>query len=207
MNAPLLLNDVIPAQYELLCAVLIGFAMGFVLERAGFGSCRKLVSQFYLFDMTVFKVMFTAIVTAMTGVYLLSGAGQLNLEQLFMAGTYLWPQIAGGLILGVGFVVGGYCPGTSAVAAASGKLDALANMGGILVGMFCYGTLYPLLASFVNSSALGKQTLYGYFGLPYGLVVVAVILMAAGGFWGATWVEKKFAHLKPEGNPAASQGS
>lgn len=203
MTAPLLLNDVIPAQYELLCALPIGFAMGFVLERAGFGSCRKLVSQFYLFDMTVFKVMFTAIVTAMTGVYLLSGAGQLNLEQLFMAGTYLWPQVVGGLVLGAGFVIGGYCPGTSAVAAASGKLDGLANMAGILAGMLLYGTFYHVLAPFVDSSSLGKQTLYGYFGLPYGLVVVAVILMAGGGFVGATWIEKKFAHLKP-GAPEGS---
>lgn len=201
MTAPLLLNDVIPAGYELPMAIGIGLAMGVVLERAGFGSCRKLVSQFYLFDMTVFKVMFTAIVTAMTGVYLLSGAGQLNLEQLFMAGTYLWPQVAGGLLLGAGFVIGGYCPGTSAVAAASGKLDALANMAGILAGMFCYGTLYSLLDPFVDSSAMGKQTLYGYLGLPYGLVVVAVILMAAGGFWGATLVERKFAHLKPATEP------
>jgi len=207
VNAPLLLNEVIPGEYGLLCALLIGFGMGFVLERAGFGSARKLVSQFYLFDMTVFKVMFTAIVTAMTGVYLLSSAGQLNLEQLYLAGTFLWPQVAGGLLLGVGFVVGGYCPGTSAVACASGKLDALANMGGILAGMLLYGTLYPLLAGFVTSSSLGKQTLYGYFGLPYGLVVVAVILMAAGGFVGATLVERKFAHLKPAEEPTAPEGS
>lgn len=200
-TAPFVLNDVISADYSLWLAVVIGIGMGFFLERAGFGSAKKLVGQFYLHDMTVFKVMFTAIVTAMTGIFILSSVGFLDLGQVSMIGTFVWPQIIGGLILGVGFVVGGYCPGTSAVACATGKLDAMVYAAGILTGMFVFGELYPSLQEFLDYTALGKQTLYGFFGLPYGVVVFLVIAMAAGGFWGASVLEKKFAHLKPEEAP------
>ena len=197
MTAPLVLNDVISADYSLWLAVAIGVGMGFFLERAGFGSAKKLVGQFYLHDMTVFKVMFTAIVTAMTGVFLLSSIGYLDISQVAMIGTFVWPQVIGGLILGVGFVIGGYCPGTSAVACSTGKLDGMVYVAGIVAGMFIFGELYPSVQGFLDSSALGKQTLYGYFNIPYGVVVLLVIAMAGGGFWGATILEKKFAYMKP----------
>jgi len=197
MSAPLVPNEMISADYSLTIALVTGFGMGFFLERAGFGSARKLVSQFYLFDMSVFKVMFTAIVTAMTGIWILSTAGELNLEQIGLIGTFVWPQIIGGLVLGVGFIVGGYCPGTSAVACATGRLDGMAYAAGVLAGMFGVAELYPVVQWFIEYSSLGPQTLYGYFGLPYGLLVAMVLLMALGGFWGATVIEKKFSHWKP----------
>ena len=112
MTAPFILNDVISVDSSLWLAILIGIGMGFFLERAGFGSAKKLAAQFFLYDMTVFKVMFIAIVTAMVGIFLLSSTGFLDLDQVSMVGTFVWPQVIGGLILGVGFVVGGYCPGT-----------------------------------------------------------------------------------------------
>lgn len=199
MTAPLVLNEVISADYSLWLAVAIGVGMGFFLERAGFGSAKKLVGQFYLHDMTVFKVMFTAIVTAMTGIFLLSSAGYLDIRQVAMIGTFVWPQVVGGLVLGVGFVVGGYCPGTSAVACVTGKLDGIFYAGGMLAGMLCFGELYPVVQNFLGSSSLGQQTLYSYFNIPYGVVVLLVIAMAGGGFWGATVLEKKYARLKPRG--------
>jgi hypothetical protein len=182
---------------DLATALLIGFGMGFFLERAGFGSAKKLVSQFYLHDMAVFKVMFTAIVTAMTGIFILSTTGLITVDDLAMTGTFLVPQIIGGLILGAGFIIGGYCPGTSAVAAATGKIDALVYMAGMLAGMLLFASFIPQVEGFMNSTSMGRVTLYGYFDIPYWLVVVAVLAMAVGGFIGATAVEKKFAHLKP----------
>jgi len=201
MTAPLVLSDVIPAGCSLWLAVLIGVGMGFFLERAGFGSARKLAAQFYLYDMSVFKVMFTATVTAMTGIFLLSATCFLDLSQVTFVDTFVWPQVVGGLILGIGFVVGGYCPGTSLVACATGKLDGMVFAGGLIAGMFMYGELYPSLQCFADSSPLGKQTLYGFINIPYGVVVLLVIALAAGGFWGATILEKRFAHLKPPDQP------
>ena len=109
-------------EMSLILAFVLGTGFGFFLERAGFGSARKLAAQFYLYDMSVFKVMFTAIVTAMLGVTYLGWLGWLDLSLVYLVPTHLVPQIVGGLVLGVGFVVGGYCPGTSVASLATGRL-------------------------------------------------------------------------------------
>jgi len=196
MSAPLYKFGLFGDPLSLVVAFLIGIAFGFFLERAGFGSARKLAAQFYLTDLTVFKVMFTAIVTAMVGVFYLSWMGIVDLSLVYLGSTYLLPQITGGLILGVGFVVGGYCPGTSCVAGATGKIDAYFFLGGIIAGIVVFGEAFPLLKPFFNATAMGPVTIPGLLDLPYGLVVLAVILMAIGGFAGATWVERAMAARK-----------
>ncbi len=113
---------------------MLGTGFGFFLERAGFGSARKLAAQFYLYDMSVFKVMFTAIVTAMLGVTYLGWLGWLDLSLVYLVPTHLVPQIVGGLVLGVGFVVGGYCPGTSVASLATGRIDGFVYAFGIGAG-------------------------------------------------------------------------
>ena len=193
MNGPIAIVHNWSEGLNLVVAFLIGIGFGFFLERAGFGSARKLVSQFYLNDLAVFKVMFTAIVTAMLGVTYLGWLGWLDLSLVYLVPTYLMPQVVGGLILGVGFVVGGYCPGTSVAATATGRVDGLIYVLGIFAGMFAFAELYPLLKGFYLSGSGEAMTLPGTFGLPYGVVVFAVVLMAVGGFYGAGLLEKKFA--------------
>jgi hypothetical protein len=193
MMAPFFKYGVFGDEASLLLAFLIGIGFGFFLERAGFGSARKLVSQFYLNDLAVFKVMFTAIVTAMLGVTYLGWIGWLDLSLVYLVPTHLAPQVVGGLILGVGFVIGGYCPGTSVAATATGRLDGLIYVVGIFAGMFAFAELYPLLKGFYLSGDGVGLTIPGTFGLPYGVVVFAVVLMAVGGFYGAGLLEKKFA--------------
>jgi hypothetical protein len=174
-------------ETSLIVAFLIGF--GFALERAGFGSARKLVPQFYLDDLAVFKVMFTAIVTAMLGVTYLAWAGFLDLSLVYLVPTYWVPQVVGGLVLGVGFVVGGYCPGTSLASTATGKLDGL-----VFVLGFAAGTLgFALVKGLYTAGDLGAKTLPQVLGIPYGVLVFAVVVMAVLGFAGATWVERKMA--------------
>ncbi len=192
MNAPFFKFDYFGEETSLIVAFIIGIGFGFFLERAGFGSGRKLAAQFYLTDLTVFKVMFTAIVTAMVGLFWLSVLGVVDLSLVYVSNTFLVPQIVGGLILGIGFVIGGYCPGTSCVAASTGKYDGMIYLLGIIAGIILFGEAYPLLKDFYSSSAMGKVTLPQFFDVSYGLVVFLVILMALGGFVGAEWVEKKF---------------
>ena len=120
MSAPFYKLGAFGDEASLIVAFLIGIGFGFFLERAGFRSAKKLVSQFYLNDLSVFKVMFTAMVTAMLGVTYLSWAGFLDLSLLYLVPTHWVAQVVGGLLLGVGFVVGGYCPGTSIAATATG---------------------------------------------------------------------------------------
>jgi uncharacterized membrane protein YedE/YeeE len=172
-------------------AVLTGFAFGFVLERAGFGSSRKLAAQFYLRDMTVLKVMFTAIVTAMLGLTLLRAFGALDYDSVFVNPTYLTPQIVGGLVFGVGFVVGGYCPGTCVVAAATGRLDGLAFVAGAGAGVLVYAAMHPAIGAFATRGSGARILLPDWLHVPHGVVALGVTLMALGMFAGAEWLERK----------------
>jgi hypothetical protein len=191
MMAPLLKYGVFGTETSLVVAFILGLGFGFALERAGFGSARKLVSQFYLDDLAVFKVMFTAIVTAMLGVTYLSWIGFLDLSLVYLVPTNLLPQVVGGLILGAGFVIGGYCPGTALAATATGRVDGLIYGAGIYAGTLLFAEAYPLLKPLHTATPMGQVTIPQYFNLPYGLVAGAVTLMAIGGFAGAGWIEKK----------------
>jgi len=179
-------------EMSLVLAFVLGTGFGFFLERAGFGSARKLAAQFYLYDMSVFKVMFTAIVTAMLGVTYLGWLGWLDLSLVYLVPTHLVPQIVGGLVLGVGFVVGGYCPGTSVASLATGRIDAFVYAFGIGAGTLVYAEVFPWIKGFVNSSEMGQVTLPEVFDLPWGLVVFAVVVIAVAGFSAATLVERRF---------------
>ncbi|MBP2160341.1 MULTISPECIES: YeeE/YedE thiosulfate transporter family protein [Asticcacaulis] len=167
---------------ELLTALAIGAAFGFALERAGLGDPNKLSGQFYLRDFTVFKVMMTAIVTAMLGLFWLGRLGVVPLGALYVPETFLLPQAVGGLIFGAGFVLCGLCPGTSCVAAASGRIDGLAVVIGLFAGIVAAGVAFPLYAEFYNATPLGVLTLPRLTGLPYGAAVAAITLMALAAF-------------------------
>jgi len=190
MMTPLYKYGFFGDEMSLLVAFALGIGFGFFLERAGFGSARKLAAQFYLYDMSVFKVMFTAIVTAMLGVTYLGWIGWLDLGQVYLVPTFLRPQILGGLVLGVGFVIGGYCPGTSVASLATGRIDGLVYALGIFAGTFVYAEVYPAIKDFVNSDAMGQVTLPEVLDVPWGLVVFAVVIIAVAGFSGATAVER-----------------
>lgn len=198
MMAPLYKFGAFGDQFSLVVAFLLGIGFGWALERAGFGSARKLTAQFYLTDLAVFKVMFTAIVTAMLGIFYLSWAGFMDLSLVFLQPTYLWPMIVGGLVLGFGFVVGGYCPGTSLVAMVTGRLDGLLFLLGVVFGIFAFGEAFPLLRNFYTAGSMGTVTLPQALHLPYGLVVLLVVLMAIGGFAGAGRLERRFAPPREE---------
>jgi hypothetical protein len=192
MSAPFFKYGLFGDEASLLVAFAIGIGFGFFLERAGFGSARKLVAQFYLTDLAVFKVMFTAIVTAMLGVTYLAWMGFLDLSLVYLVPTYWGAQVVGGLLLGAGFVIGGYCPGTSMAAVATGRIDGLVYALGIGAGTLTFAGLFPLLRGLYLAGSAGAQTLPRLFHLPYGLVVFAVVLMALGGFYGAGLVEAHF---------------
>lgn len=178
-------------EVNFLFAVLIGIAFGFVLERAGFGNSRKLALQFYLKDFTVVKVMFTAIVVAMTGIIILGSLGVLDLQKIYINTTYLWPGIVGGLIMGVGFAVGGYCPGTAFPGIATLKIDAIFYIFGLMIGMFIFGETVPAFKEFFFSGNMGKVTLDIALGVKAGIIGFVVILMAIGMFIAGEYFEKK----------------
>jgi len=172
---------------------LIGFAFGFTLEMSGFGNSRKLAAQFYFTDLTVLKVMFTAIVTAMVLTFGAVGLGLLDFSQVWVNPTYLSSGILGGLIMGVGFIVGGFCPTTSLAAASTGKIDGIFFVLGGFFGAFLFGETEKYFDQwYTNSGYFGRLTLDQVFGIPIGVVVLLVVLMALFMFWGAEQLERIF---------------
>jgi uncharacterized membrane protein YedE/YeeE len=171
-------------------ALLLGAAFGVALERGGLGDARKLTGQFYGTDFTVFKVMFTAIVVAMLGLVILGAAGVVDRALVSVTPTWLLPQIVGGLVFGVGFVMGGYCPGTGCTAAASGRLDALALVAGLLLGTLVFGELFPLLRGFYDATPRGPVTLPEFLHLPIGAEAALITAVALGGFVVAERIER-----------------
>ena len=184
-----------------LVTVAIGIAFGAVLELAGFGNSRKLAAQFYLRDLTVLKVMFTAIIVAMVLIFAATGLGWLDYQSIWVNPTYLWPGIVGGLLMGVGFIIGGFCPGTSLVAVATAKLDGIFFAIGVLSGIFLFGETVDFYPGFFNSSFMGRFTVPQWLGLSTGTVVLLIVLMALGMFWGAERLERIFGQVPPRATP------
>lgn len=189
---PLPLAEIMGHWGQYVIYLLIGIAFGFALEMSGFANAPLLAAQFYFKNMTVLKVMFGAIVTAMVLVFLSAAVGLLDYNLVYVNETYLWPGIVGGLIMGVGFIIGGYCPGTSVVGAAVGKIDGILFVLGVLFGIFAFGETVGFYEEFWHSSYLGRFTIPEWLGLPYGVVVVLIVLMALFMFWGAEQLEKIF---------------
>ena len=172
---------------------VIGFAFGYTLEMSGFGDSRKLAAQFYFTEMTVLKVMFTAITVAMVLLFGAVGLGILDFSQVWVNPTYLASGILGGLIMGVGFIVGGFCPTTSLASASTGKIDGMLFMLGGFVGAFLFGETEKYFDGwYTNAGYYGRLTLDQVFGIPIGAVVVIVILMALFMFWGSEQLERIF---------------
>lgn len=183
---------------ELAIALALGLGFGFSLERAGLNGARKLTAVFYLYDMAVVKVMFTAIVTAMAGLWFFSAFGLLDLSEMYLEPTNLAGQLVGGLLFGAGFVFGGYCPGTSVAAMATGRKDGMLFALGMLCGVYAYAELTPGLEAWYKAGVQGEMTLPSLSGVGMGawtLAFVGFLLLAA---WGMRWIEARFAGWRPK---------
>jgi hypothetical protein len=182
-----------PEWLNLLIALLIGIGFGFALEQAGFSSSRKLAGMFYGYDTTVIKVFFTASIVALTGSQLLSYLGLLDLTRVFVNEFYVAASIVGGVIMGAGFIMGGFCPGTGLSAMSIGKIDAMVFFLGGLAGAFLFAETYPFIQNLATGSYRGPVKINEVLGISPGLfsflLTVAAILM----FWLAEVAEKRFA--------------
>ncbi len=190
--APFFKTGFFGEQTSFIIALLIGISFGFWLERAGFGYSRKLALQFYFVDMTVLKVMFTAIIVAMIGLMYLTLFGWIDISLVYVNPTFIGAQAIGGLVLGIGFAIGGYCPGTAVVGASTGRIDAFVFLAGALSGMFVFGEVFPFIEGLFYSGEMGAVRLPEYFDLSTGIIGFLIVLMAIGMFLGAEWLERKF---------------
>ncbi len=174
-------------------ALFLGVLFGLALEGAGFASPRKLTGQFLFRDFAVLKVMFTAVVTAAVGLWLCQALGVIAAGSYFVHTPYYWGMALGGALIGAGFAVGGYCPGTSVVGLAGGRLDALAFAAGMVVGVWVFAGGYAWFEP-IYSGAQGArgQTLDALLGVPAWLVLLVLVAMLVAVFRVAARVEPRF---------------
>lgn len=173
--------------------LVCGILFGFVLENAGFGSPVKLTAQFRLTDWSVFKVMFTAIVVAAFGIWALQAVGLLKPDTLFVPQALVMASAVGGALIGAGFAIGGYCPGTSMVGLSSGRLDALVFVLGLFIGTTAFVGLYG--SAIRSMMAIGElidgDTFADVYNIadPIMLGILAVFLVAV--FFMGSWFERR----------------
>ncbi len=161
---PLYKNGFLSPEANFFFAIVMGFAFGFVLERSGFTRSKHIADTFYFRNLAVPKIMGMTVITTTTWFIVFAWMGWIDLGALFTPGTYVWPYLAGGLLFGLGMVMSGYCPGTAVAGLGTGKSDAFLFLVGVIVGMFVYFELYPMVESFANSSKLGVLKLQDLFG-------------------------------------------
>jgi rhodanese-related sulfurtransferase/uncharacterized membrane protein YedE/YeeE len=180
---PLIPQNIINADLNFFFAFLIGIAFGFILEQAGFSSSRKLAGVFYGYDFVVLKVFFTAGFTAALGLFFFKYFGWIDFDFVFVNPLYLYSAIVGGVVMGFGFILGGFCPGTGFVAAVIGKIDAIIFVLGIFIGVFIFGYYFDFFQPIYNSNYLGNLFVYDSLGMSqkwflFVLVIVAVVAFA-----------------------------
>ncbi len=190
---PLAINEIISENTSLFLAFIIGIGFGYVLESCGFSSSRKLAGVFYGYDMVVLKVFFTAAITAMTGLLLFSLFGWIDLELVYVNPLYLHSAIIGGVIMGAGFILGGYCPGTSFCGASIGKIDAMVFIIGLFIGVAIFGAGYNFWDGLYLAGYKGEPKISDALKLSDGVFVLLIIIVALGMFKVAEIAEKKFA--------------
>ena len=190
-------QDGLGSNAAFVLSLLLGFGFGFALEQAGFGSSRRLAGIFYFRDMTVLRVMFTAMVTAMLGLQVALALGVVSAEQIYFLPTIYGAQIVGGLLFGAGFVLSSWCPGTAAVGLASGRLDALIFLGGAALGSILFNEFYGILGPLATWGDSGVKFVWAALGVSGPVFALLFSAVAVAAFWGSEWIEKKVAGTGP----------
>lgn len=167
-----------PKTHTLLAGLIFGIIFGFLLQKGGVGKFHVLVGQLLLDDWTVVKIMVSAVLVGMIGIYPLHAAGRVELH---IKKTKIGPNIIGGLIFGAGFALAAYCPGTNIAALGQGNWDAVVVAAGLIAGSYLFAEASPMLNRTVDKwGDYGKLTLADVTHVPIRFLVplVAVLLVA-----------------------------
>jgi hypothetical protein len=173
----------------LVCGVLFGF----VLENAGFGSPAKLIGQFRLNDWSVFKVMFTAIVVAAVGLWGMRVVGLIAPDTLFVPQALVMASAVGGALIGAGFAIGGYCPGTSMVGMSSGRIDALVFVAGLFIGTTAFAGFYgdAMRSMMAVGEMIDGDTFADVYGIADPIMLGIMTACLVGIFYLGSWFERR----------------
>jgi len=181
-------------EWSFVIALVIGIAFGFILESAGFSSSRKLAGVFYGYDFVVLQVFFTAAITAALGLVFFEYFGWIDLSAIWINKFYVGSTILGGAIMGIGFIIGGFCPGTSACAAAIGKIDAMLFLGGFIIGVILFDAFFPFYKSFYKANNMGSAMIYEDLGMNREVFLLLFVAFAIFAFWATAVIQKKISN-------------
>jgi hypothetical protein len=184
-------SGMVSPAWDNLFAVILGMGFGFALESSGFSSSRKIIGTFFGYDFVVVKVFFTAAIVASMGLLYFNYLGLVEFSTLYIQPTFMTSAIVGGIIMGIGFAMGGFCPGTSLCATAVGRIDGLVFFGGMFIGIFIFSESFPLFENMYYSGSEGAKMVNTLFGISPELFTFLLVLAAIGMFFGAGWVQKK----------------
>jgi uncharacterized membrane protein YedE/YeeE len=171
---------------ELIYGCVTGILFGFLLQKSRVIRYDRQLGALRLLDMTIVKYMFSTILVAMVGVYLLKDLG---IVKLSIKSTVLGGNIIGGLIFGFGWGLFGYCPATSLGALGEGRWDAAWGILGMLTGAAIFAEFFPLLkTSVLKWGVYGKITIPEVLGVNHWIIIVLFVI---GGLFLFRWFEKK----------------
>ena len=171
------------SKLQLFIALLAGILFGFLLQKGGVSNYNIILGQLLLKDFTVIKIILTAIVVGMIGIYTMKSMGMV---QLHPKNGSLGMSVIGGLIFGVGFATLGYCPGTISAAVGQGNLDALiGGIIGIILGAAIFAQWYPKLnKNFLKKGTIGNITFPELFKVnPWIVIIPLSIIIIVFLYW------------------------
>ena len=175
-------SDEGPSGKKILTAIVFGLAFGFLLQKGGVGKYNVLIGQLLLQDFTVVKIMMTAVVVGMVGIFTLNHFAKVNLH---IKPTRIGAQTIGGLLFGAGFALLAYCPGTGAAALGQGSWDVLFGMAGLMAGSYLFAEMSGWLKKTVETwGEKGKLTIPDLLHIPrLPFAYAAAILLSVGLFF------------------------
>jgi len=168
---------------QIILAIIIGTLFGFVLHRVGASNPQRIIDMLRLKDFHLMKAILFGIAVASALLFIGMMIGVIESSHLSVKTSY-WGVIIGGLILGLGWAIAGYCPGTGIAAVGDGRKDALFFILGGLIGAFIYMIIFANVKSTNvldkilggNSTIAHTETLYPALidNIP-GIVIVLII--------------------------------
>lgn len=156
----------------LILGLVFGIALGAILMLSGLSNPRLIIDMLRFKNLHAMKVLMTALAVGILGIALLDTGGfaHMKIKTLHVLAVTL-----GGGLLGLGFAVAGYCPGSALVASVEGRRDALFTLLGGLLGTGAYALAYPALKPLLlDPATYGKATIHGALGISH-LVAALVV--------------------------------